>query len=211
MPNRKTTKAKATPKSREPILEELRAMAGMRRQLMLPEAYRVGELLTELTQHEQYAHYDDSLWFREVHRTLDTGFSVTSLCRYHHVYEMLTRLGLSPEFEHLGMAHLRVVAMLPKSRQRTVIKRAEKERWTSRRLERMLDEEGLRTRERRRTPVFAKRIRELRGFAAEPVKNLVDFAGIDGLAAEQLKELVEILGAAEGRAKRVREKLQKRL
>ena len=193
------------------ILLELRQLANMRRQLTLIEAYRVGELLNELTRHEAYAHYDESLWFREVHRTLDTGFSVTSLCRYHHVYNMLERLRLAPEFEHLGMAHLRVVAMLPPARQRGIIRRAEKERWTSRRLEKLLDDEGLRTRERKTAPALVRRIRELRKFTSPATGELMAGDDLGGLDAPQARELVEILTDAEDRAKRLRKRLEKRV
>lgn len=192
------------------ILSELRSMAELRRQLTLREAYRVGELLTALTEHEAYAHYDDSLWFREVHRSLDTGFSVTSLCRYHHVFSMLQRLDLAPEFEHLGMAHLRVVAMLPPGRQRAVIRRAERERWTSRRLEQLIDDEGLRTRERRRVPDLVRRIRDLQKFTSPPLADLATSEGFGNIDADLARELSETLLATERRAKALRKRLEKR-
>ncbi|TPV93390.1 MAG: hypothetical protein B7733_20810 [Myxococcales bacterium FL481] len=203
----------STDESRESgqILKELRRLSNLRRQLTLPEAYRVGELLAALTQHQAFAHYDDSLWFREVHRTLDTGFSVTSLCRYHHVHSMLKRLGLEPQFEHLGMAHLRVVAMLPTRRQRAVIRRAEKERWTSRRLEKLLDEEGLRTRDRRRVPDLVRQIRDLRKFTSPTLGDLARGDGLASLDDELARELADILLATETQAKRLRKRLDRRL
>lgn len=176
--------------------------------MTLAESYRVGELIATLADHDRYAGNDGTVWIRELHRGVQSSFSLASLHRHHAVFAMLSRLGLQPRFEHLGRAHLRAIATLPANRQRATIRRADRERWTSRQLEVWIAGERTgRDRGRRRLPAFAKQVRGLRDFAQAPVTTLTKLEGLDAMSSDQVEELMEILRATQQRTTRMLAKL----
>ena len=190
------------------VVAELHGLAAIDRSLTLAESYRAGELVATLAGHRRFTGAGGGVWIRELHRTLGSGFSLASLHRHHAVFSMLRRLQLEPVFRHLGRAHLRAIATLPAGKQRSVIRRADKERWTSRELEEWIAvaNKGV-ERGRRRQPLIAKRVRALREFADEPIAELTKLEGIDALAPDQVEDLTKILRATQRRTMRLLAKL----
>lgn len=102
--------------------------------LGVDDCYAVGKLIVEeLDWTETRGRQEWSL--RRLQSEVLTNASVSTLSRCVRVYRIASELELSPPWRNLDMRHFVATASLPTPKQRTLLKRVEREGWSVLRLE----------------------------------------------------------------------------
>jgi hypothetical protein len=129
------------------------------------DSYRVGQLLMERVYESQLDAKPSNL--RKLQSSALPGVSVSTLQRCIQVYETCRALELSPPWTHVRSGHFFAVAALPRTQQRRLLERVEKEGWTVVRLQKELEEQrgnalsDGRLKRRRRLPGFIKALQAI--------------------------------------------------
>jgi hypothetical protein len=134
------------------------------------DSYKVGQLLVERVYESRRdanrSPKPSSL--RKIQSNALPEVSVSTLLRCIQVYETCRTLGMKPPWTYVRAGHLFRVANLPKTQQRALLTRVEKEGWTVARLQQEIDKlkgsrtpDGRRPSGRRRLPGFVKALQAL--------------------------------------------------